>query len=61
MSVMREAAESEIGHCDPALQAQVLKLAELTLKRSEHYLKRFALMWRENREAVCALGAVSQR
>ena len=52
---MREAAKSGLGHRDPALESQVLKLAELTLKRSEQHLRRFAILWRENREVVCGL------
>lgn len=56
-AAMREAADSEIGHSDPALAGQVMRLGELTLRRSEHYLQRFATLWRLHREAVMRLDA----
>ena len=54
---LRETAESGLGHRDPALASCMIRLSDLLLRRSEHYLGRFAKMWRQNRTAVAGLGS----
>jgi len=50
--MMRESVECDLALHDPPLQAQILSLAQLSLRKSESRLKKMASLWRTRGQSL---------